>query len=166
MSRVTPAGQQLLGHGVLPRGLGPAHAGGHRVLRAWSAAAQTNGHNWQMCVRSGWRRWPHVVCQQLTVNRTRPLLKWNTVIKWKAMRSLTLTSGKWANDRQNIKIYNLHRAFWINIGRFVWTATFTHHRCGVDYVLRRPPGCMSRSSQVTEEKEMFLPPPPPLRVSC
>lgn len=45
------------------------------------------------------------MCQQLTVNRTRPLLKWNTVIKWKAMRSLTLTSGKWANDRQNIKIY-------------------------------------------------------------
>ena len=29
---VTPAGQQLLGHGVLPRGLGAAHAGGHRVL--------------------------------------------------------------------------------------------------------------------------------------
>ena len=29
---IAPAGQQLLGHGVLPRGLGAAHTGGHRVL--------------------------------------------------------------------------------------------------------------------------------------
>ena len=69
---VTPAGQELLGHGAVPGGLRAAHAGGHRVLGAWSGRSD---------------KWPVVSdkCEschvQTTVKKSRPASKLNAMIE-------------------------------------------------------------------------------------
>ena len=148
-------------------GLLPRHVSRVTCHTCWSAAPQSWRAPLGTPARPCWwsprtRRLVRLLRQMVTmtchvpttVKKTRPASKLNSMIKLKAIRSLS--TDKW---QMTSKIF-LFAALRINIWRFVWTVTFTHHPRGGDYVLG--PRCMSRSSQVTEETKMFSPPPPPL----